>query len=182
MASFRLEVVAGLTPAGARGRGRGAAPGGARRGRAPGGAGGERMPSVRLRRNAPTAETAASLWSEAGDGTDYYFAYGPQLDGVIGAYRRLTGSAPMMPAWAFGLWQSRERYETAQQSLDVVKGFRSRGIPFDNIVQDWRYWPEGTWGSHEFDPARFPDPDGWIKAIHELHAHLMISVWGKFDP
>jgi|CZKI01.1.fsa_nt_gi alpha-D-xyloside xylohydrolase len=142
----------------------------------------EGMPTVRLRWKTPTAETATSLWSEAGDGTDYYFAYGPQLDGVIGAYRRLTGAAPMMPAWAFGLWQSRERYETAQQSLDVVKGFRSRGIPFDNIVQDWRYWPEGTWGSHEFDPARFPDPDGWIKAIHELHAHLMISVWGKFDP
>jgi len=142
----------------------------------------EGMPTVRLGWKTPTAETATSLWSEVGDGTDYYFVYGPQLDGVISGYRRLTGAAPMMPAWAFGLWQSRERYETAQQSLDVVKGFRSRAIPFDNIVQDWRYWPEGTWGSHDFDPARFPDPDGWIRAIHGLHAHLMISVWGKFDP
>ncbi|HMD59892.1 MAG TPA: TIM-barrel domain-containing protein, partial [Opitutaceae bacterium] len=123
-----------------------------------------------------------SLWSEAGDGTDYYFVYGPRLDGVVSAYRRLTGTAPMMPAWAFGLWQSRERYETAQQSLDVVKDFRRRAIPFDNIVQDWRYWPEGTWGSHDFDAARFPDPDGWIRAIHGLHAHVMISVWGKFTP
>jgi alpha-D-xyloside xylohydrolase len=86
-----------------------------------------------------------------------------------------------MPVWAFGFWQSRERYETAPASLDVVKGFRRRRIPFDNIVQDWRYWPDGTWGSHDFDPVRFPDPDGWIKAIHEQHAHLMISVWGKFD-
>jgi len=47
-------------------------------------------------------------------------------------------------------------------------------------VQDWQYWPVDAWGSHKFDPARFPDPDGWIKAIHEKHAHLMISVWGKF--
>jgi alpha-D-xyloside xylohydrolase len=30
--------------------------------------------------------------------------------------------------------------------------------------------------------ARFPDPDGWIKSIHDQHAHLMISVWGKFYP
>jgi alpha-D-xyloside xylohydrolase len=85
-----------------------------------------------------------------------------------------------MPEWAFGLWQSRQRYETAKESLDVVKEYRQLGIPFDNIVQDWQYWRPNAWGSHQFDPARFPDPAGWIKAIHEQHAHLMISVWGKF--
>lgn len=142
----------------------------------------ETMPTMRLHWKTPTTETATSLWSQVGDGIDYYFVYGPKLDDVIAGYRRLTGTAPMMPVWSFGLWQSRERYETAQESLDVVKGFRRRGIPFDNIVQDWRYWPEGKWGSHEFDPKRFPDPNGWIKAIHDEHAHLMISVWGKFNP
>jgi alpha-D-xyloside xylohydrolase len=88
----------------------------------------------------------------------------------------------MMPNWAFGLWQSRQRYETQQQSLDVVKEYRRRKIPFDNIVQDWFYWKEDSWGSHEFDPVRFPDPDGWIKSIHDQHANLMISVWPKFYP
>ena len=141
----------------------------------------EGMPTVRLLWKTPTADASTSLWSEAGEGTDYYLVYGPAIDGVISGYRRLTGRAPMMPEWAFGLWQSRERYETQEESLDVVKGFRSRGIPFDNIVQDWRYWPDDTWGSHDFDPARFPDPNGWIKSIHGLHAHLMISVWGKYD-
>ncbi len=71
--------------------------------------------------------------------------------------RTLTGRAAMMPSWAFGLWQSRQRYETAQESLDVVKEFRARQIPFDNIVQDWQYWTIDTWGSHEFDPTRFPE-------------------------
>jgi len=123
-----------------------------------------------------------SLWSEVGAGTDYYFVYGPQLDQVVAGYRTLTGQAPLMPQWAFGLWQSRQRYETAQQSLETVDGFRKRKIPFDNIVQDWRYWADGTWGSHRFDPARFPDPEGWLKALHEKHAHVMISVWGKFYP
>jgi alpha-D-xyloside xylohydrolase len=130
----------------------------------------------------PSPQRATSLWSEVGDGVDYYFLYGPQLDRVIAGYRQITGAAPMMPIWTFGLWQSRQRYKTAQESLDVIDGFRSRGIPFDNIVQDWFYWKEEAWGSHQFDPARFPDPESWIRSIHEKHARLMISVWGKFYP
>jgi alpha-D-xyloside xylohydrolase len=128
----------------------------------------------------PSADT--SLWSQVGEGVDYYFVYGPTADKVIAGYRFLTGKATMLPNWVFGLWQSRQRYETAQQSLDVVKEFRARQIPFDNIVQDWQYWRTDAWGSHAFDPTRFPDPEGWIKAIHDEHAHLMISVWGKFNP
>jgi alpha-D-xyloside xylohydrolase len=140
------------------------------------------METVRLLWKTPAKERSTSLWSEVGEGVDYYFVYGPSLDRVVAGYRRLTGEAPMMPRWAFGLWQSRQRYETQQQSLDVVDGFRSRRIPFDTIVQDWFYWPENAWGSHRFDPARFPDPDRWVRAIHERNARLMISVWGKFYP
>ena len=129
-----------------------------------------------------TGPESTSLWSEVGDGIDYYLVYGPELDKVVAGYRRITGPAPMIPRWALGLWQSRQRYETAKQSLGVLDGFRSRGIPFDNIVQDWFYWKEDSWGSHEFDKSRFPDPDAWIRAIHAKHARLMISVWGKFYP
>jgi alpha-D-xyloside xylohydrolase len=130
----------------------------------------------------PAPDDDTSLWSEVGDGIDYSFVYGPSIDDVIAGYRLLTGRATMLPNWAFGLWQSRQRYETSQQSLDVVKEFRERQIPLDNIVQDWQYWHVDAWGSHEFDPARFPDPEGWIKELHAEHAHLMISVWGKFNP
>jgi alpha-D-xyloside xylohydrolase len=130
----------------------------------------------------PAPDGDTSLWSQVGDGIDYYFVYGPSMDQVIAGYRLLTGKATMLPNWTFGLWQSRQRYETADQSLDVVKQFRERKIPFDNIVQDWQYWRPDSWGSHEFDATRFPDPEGWIKAIHAQHAHLMVSVWGKFNP
>lgn len=141
------------------------------------------METVQLLWKPPAAGTApTSLWSEVGDGIDYYVVYGPELDDVVAGYRRITGQAPMPPRWALGLWQSRQRYETAKQSLDVVAGFRARKIPFDTIVQDWFYWKEDSWGSHAFDPARFPDPEGWIRAIHDKHARLMISVWAKFYP
>ena len=131
----------------------------------------------------PAASADTSLWSEVGDGIDYYFMYGPEIDQVIAGYRRISGQAPMMPRWAFGLWQCRQRYETQQQSLDILEGFRSRNIPIDNIVQDWFYWKADQWGSHQFDPERFPDPEGWIRTIHDkYHARLMISVWPKFYP
>jgi len=146
--------------------------------------GGGRKKIIRLLWKPPHAgEPTTSLSSRVGDGVDYWFLYGPELDHVIAGYRRLTGQAPMMPRWAFGLWQCKERYATAQEVLDVLRGYRSRGAPVDVVVQDWRYWPDGRWGSHEFDPARYPDPNAWIAAIHDTyHARVMISVWPKFYP
>jgi alpha-D-xyloside xylohydrolase len=136
---------------------------------------------VKLLWKAPVANRTTSLWSKVGDGVDYTFVYGPEIDAVVAGYRRLTGQAPLMPRWAYGFWQCRERYQTQQESLDVLAGYRSRSAPIDNIVQDWQYWKEAEWGSHAFDPSRFPDPNGWIKTIHDTHhARLMISVWPKF--
>ena len=141
----------------------------------------EGMETMQLFWKTPSSEKTTALWSEVGDGLDYYFVYGPELDQVVAGYRQLTGEAALMPRWAFGLWQCRQRYKTQQESLDVLEGFRSRGIPIDNIVQDWFYWKEDQWGSHQFDPTRFPDPEGWIRQIHDkYHARLMISVWPKF--
>jgi alpha-D-xyloside xylohydrolase len=137
--------------------------------------------TLRLKWKTPPRSPYTSLWSEVGDGVDYYFVYGPDLDGVVAGYREITGRAPMMPRWALGFWQSRERYETAQDSLDAMAEFRERGIPIDNIVQDWQYWRLEEWGSHELDPERFPDPAAWVEELHEKwNARLMISVWPKF--
>jgi alpha-D-xyloside xylohydrolase len=137
--------------------------------------------AVQLRWKTPSPSVDTSMWSEVGDGVDYYFVYGPDLDGVVAGYRRVTGEATMLPKWAFGLWQSRQRYNTQQESLDVLEGYRSRKVPIDVVVQDWFYWKEDQWGSQEFDPARFPDPDAWIKQIHDkYHARLLLSVWPKY--
>ncbi len=126
-------------------------------------------------------KNSLSLHSEVADQIDYYFIYGNKLDEVIQGYRKITGKAPMMPKWAMGRWQCRERYKTQDKLLSVVKEFRKRRIPLDNIVQDWFYWKDDQWGMHEFDPSRFPDPDGMVKELHnDLNTHIMISVWPKF--
>jgi alpha-D-xyloside xylohydrolase len=121
------------------------------------------------------------LSSESGREVNYYFIKGNTADEVISGYRRITGKAVLMPKWAMGFWQSRERYKTEDDLLSTVKAFRDRRIPLDNIVLDWSYWKEAEWGSQEFDPARFPDPEQMIKSLHQQHVNLMISVWPKFN-
>jgi alpha-D-xyloside xylohydrolase len=73
-------------------------------------------------------------------GADYYLVAGADMDGVIAGYRRLTGAAPLLPKAALGLFMSKERYQTQQQLLDVVRRFRADHFPLDYIVQDWQYW------------------------------------------
>ena len=137
---------------------------------------------VRLAWRLPTESSALSWKSEAADAIDYYFFYGPSLDTVLAEYRQATGEAPLPPKWGLGFWQSRERYGSQQEWMDIAEGYRSRQEPIDNLVQDWFYWDPFAWGSHQFDPKRYPDPAAGIQALHDkYHLHLMISVWGKFD-
>lgn len=121
-----------------------------------------------------------SLWSEMGDQIDYYFINGKNLDEVVSGYRTITGKASIMPKWAMGFWQSRERYKTQDELLGALSEYRKQQIPIDNIVLDWSYWPEQSWGSHDFDLKRFPDAKAMIDSVHRMNGRVMISVWPKF--
>ena len=126
-------------------------------------------------------KTHFEISSEAANNINYYFVYGTTVDEIISGYRYLTGKAPIVPKWALGFWQSRERYRTQNEILSTVKTFREKNIPLDNIVMDWQYWKPDEWGSQEFDPSRFPDPKGMIDTLHKIYnAHFMVSVWPKF--
>jgi alpha-D-xyloside xylohydrolase len=140
---------------------------------------------IALVHNNPMPEAdrhSLALTSEVAKAIDYYFVDGENLDQVISGYRQLTGKAVLMPRWAYGYWQSREHYNTQAELLDVLHEYRKRGLPLDNMVQDWFYWREDDWGSHKFDPKRYPDPQAMVDEVHAQHAHIMISVWPKFYP
>ena len=121
-----------------------------------------------------------SIWSEMAKDMDYYFIAGENADEVISGYRTLTGKAPVYPKWALGFWQSRERYKTSGEIENTLAEFRKRQIPCDNIVQDWNYWKEDQWGSHQFEASRFPNPQAMLDSVHQMGGRFMISVWPKF--
>ena len=121
-----------------------------------------------------------SIWSEMAKDMDYYFIAGENADEIISGYRTLTGKAPVYPKWVLGFWQSRERYKTSEEIENTLAEFRKRQIPCDNIVQDWNYWKEDQWGSHQFEASRFPNPQAMIDSVHQMGGHFMISVWPKF--
>lgn len=136
-----------------------------------------------LRVAAPRSETEKnqlSIWSEMSPDMDYYFIAGKNMDEVISGYRTLTGKAPVYPKWVLGFWQSRERYQSSKDIEENMKKFRDLKIPVDNIVQDWNYWKLDSWGSHEFEAARYPNPQAMLDSVHALHGRFMISVWPKF--
>jgi alpha-D-xyloside xylohydrolase len=128
------------------------------------------------------AQDQTTLRSFTGKQIDYVVFAGPTSDDVIRRYRDVTGAAPMMPQWAYGYIQCRARYYNQAQLETALETYREKKIPLDLIVQDWMYWGKYGWNDMRFDETDYPDPKGMLDKVHDLHAHLMISVWSRIGP
>ncbi|MEP6674426.1 MAG: glycoside hydrolase family 31 protein [Ferruginibacter sp.] len=127
--------------------------------------------------------SGTSFKSDVGDCIDYYFMYGGNADGVIADMRDLTGQAPMFPLWTYGYFQSKERYKSQDEVIDVVKKYRALKVPLDGIIQDWQYWGNNyLWNAMEFLNVDFSNPQKFVNDVHSLNAHLTISIWNSFGP
>ncbi|MBN2175146.1 MAG: DUF4968 domain-containing protein, partial [Bacteroidales bacterium] len=126
---------------------------------------------------------STSFTSDVGDCIDYYFMVGGNADGVIAEMRDLTGQVPMFPLWTYGYWQSKERYKSQDETVGVVRKYRELGVPLDGIIQDWQYWGNNyLWNAMEFLNDQFPNPRKMINDVHNLNAHMIISIWNSFGP
>ncbi|MCI8372142.1 MAG: glycoside hydrolase [Lachnospiraceae bacterium] len=128
---------------------------------------------------------------DAVDQIDYYIIYGQSLenllagqreqgkcfDELIAGIRTLTGTAVMLPRWAFGYIQSKERYKTQEEILETAAEFGKRKIPLGCLVLDWMSWEEGKWGNKIFDKSRFPDAKAMVDQLHKDGVAFMISIW-----
>ena len=131
--------------------------------------------------DSPKTANSMSLSSELGDGIDYYFMMGGSVDKNIAEMRTLSGQVPMFPLWTFGYWQSKERYKSSKELLDVVHHYRKSQVPLDGIIQDWQYWGSNyTWNAMEFIHEDFAKGKEMIDEVHRQNAHFMISIWASF--
>ena len=130
------------------------------------------------------SRSGLTLESQVGEGIDYYFMYGGSADGVIRELRHLTGRSPMLPLWTYGFHQSRERYKSQEELLEVVDTYRRLGVPLDGIIQDWQYWGSNyNWNAMEFLNENFQGAQRMIDQVHQkYHAHMSISIWASFGP
>lgn len=87
----------------------------------------------------------------------------------------LTGHAPEMPHWATGFWQSRLRYETQEDLLEVARRYKKEGIPLSVIIADYFHWTEQ--GDYRFDPKYWPDVTAMTEELHAMGTKLVVSVW-----
>lgn len=121
------------------------------------------------------------LYTEADEYLDYYFIAG-SLPEIVKGIRMLTGKAVMLPRWAFGYIQSKERYETAEEIVNTAQKFQAAGLGLDAIVLDWMSWSGNLWGQKTLDEERFPEPEKMMEMLHEQQAHLMLSIWPNMSP
>lgn len=111
----------------------------------------------------------------------YYIIKGESLDDLVKGIRELTGTAVMLPKWAFGYIQSRERYKTQDEIIETVRRFKELEIPLSCIVLDWLSWEDGKWGNKRVDKARFPNLKEMVSTLHANDVAFMISIWPNIN-
>lgn len=106
---------------------------------------------------------------------DYWITAGDEPAEIVEQYAKVTGTVPMMPDYAMGFWQSKLRYRTQEELLNVAREYKRRGLPIDVIVVDFFHWPhQGDW---KFDEEYWPDVEAMVAELKKMGIELMVSIW-----
>ncbi|MGT2799639.1 glycoside hydrolase family 31 protein [Streptococcus marmotae] len=107
---------------------------------------------------------------------DYWITVGESPKELMENYSGVTGRAPVMPKNLLGLWQSKLRYRTPDEVLEVVEGYHKRGIQLSTIAIDYFHWPKQ--GEYCFDKDFWPDPKGLVDTLKQVYnVEPIISIW-----
>lgn len=127
----------------------------------------------------PGLLNATKFASNVGERVSFFVIAGKTTDELYAGYARLTGATPLPPKAAFGLIQSKARYETQGQLTEIADGYRKRGLPLDIMVLDWFYWTR--MGQLDIDRTAFPDPAGMNAHLESMGMQSIISIWPRFE-
>lgn len=125
--------------------------------------------------------TNHTLWeSECAKQADYIIIAGDTPKEVLYKYSSITGFAPKFPKWASGFWQSRLRYESQEDLLEIAREYKKRGVPLSAIIIDYFHWTQqGEW---KFDPKYWPNPKEMVDELKQMGVETIVSVWPTINP
>lgn len=107
----------------------------------------------------------------------YFVIYGPTPAEILQKYTALTGRAPQLPEWSFGLWLSTS-FVTDYDEKTVtafIDEMEKREIPLDVFHFDCFWMREYQWCDFEWDPRTFPEPKAMLTRLKSRG--LKISLW-----
>ncbi len=94
-------------------------------------------------------------------------------------YSKLTGKTPLLDDHLLGFWQSKLRYQTQEEVLEIARKYKEKNIALKVIVIDFFHWTnQGEW---QFDPKYWPNPEQLVKDLYEMGIKLVVSVWPTVD-
>jgi alpha-D-xyloside xylohydrolase len=117
--------------------------------------------------------------SSVGERVSFFVITGDTPEAIYSGYATLTGKTPIPPKSAFGLIQSKARYDSQDEVLRVAGTYRKKGYPLDIMVVDWFHWTR--MGQMDIDPAQFPDPDAMNRQLHGMGMQSIISIWPRYE-
>lgn len=102
---------------------------------------------------------------------DFYIILGEDFNEITENYYDITGLPRLLPKWAYGFIQCKNRYRSEEELLWLGKKFRERGIPGDVLVIDWLWFKE--FGDLEWNRDYWQHPEETFKRLSELGFKIM---------
>ncbi|WP_367342139.1 TIM-barrel domain-containing protein [Limosilactobacillus sp.] len=122
------------------------------------------------------AKNVTQWTMNSSDRIDYWITAGDSPKEITQRYTELVGRPPEMPPQLLGLWQSKLRYRTQDEVLEVANKYKEKGITPSVIAIDYFHWP--AQGEYCFDKNYWPNPKQMISTLKKkYHIQPMVSVW-----
>lgn len=113
----------------------------------------------------------------------YFFGFGHDYKGGLKEFYQLCGHTPLLPRFTLGNWWSRFYPYSEESYLTLMDQFVEKNIPLSTAVidMDWHYtniprkYGSG-WTGYSWNRELFPNPEGFLKNLHERGMHVTLNV------
>ncbi len=120
----------------------------------------------------------------------YLFGYGYDYIRAVQDFMRLTGTPPLLPAYALGNWWSRYHRYSQEEYMALMERFRKEEIPFSVAVvdMDWHVTdiPEELqedeprvrdgWTGYSWNRELFPDYKAFLQYLHHFNLKTALNL------